>query len=162
MNMNEYVKKLIALGACIEGLKWFRQQESPQAAWQNFERPNWMLWLIGKTRYERKRMTWVACQFARLALPHATSPAVLACIETTEAWVDGKATVEQVREARRRCYAAAYAYAAAAYAYAAAAYAAYAAYATAYATAAAAATKKKVQLECCGIIRSIWPEVPTI
>ena len=68
-----------------------------------------MLWIIAKTAVEsdRKTIVSIACECARLALPYTKDPRVLACIETTEAWTRGEATIEQVRSARWAAYAAA-------------------------------------------------------
>ena len=82
-----------------------------------------MLWLMAKTGADQKAIVSVACDCAVTALKHTKDPRVKACIDTVRAWVKGKATIEQVQEAR-----------AAAYAAAAAAAAAYASYAAAYAT----------------------------
>ena len=96
----------------------------------------------------RQQIVLVACDCAELVLPiyekkYPDDKRVRNCIEVTRKWANGKATIEEVRQARRAAdaaYAAAYAAAAAAaYAAYAAADAAYAAYAAADAAAAAAA-----------------------
>ena len=102
--------------------------------------------------YDRRLGVWGACQVAREALSYVfvgeDRPRI--AIETTEAWVVGRASIEQVRQsaaaANAAAVSAAYATSAAAWAAAAAAnaaadaaYAAYAATAAACATAAAAA-----------------------
>ncbi|HEU4366782.1 MAG TPA: hypothetical protein VFV05_00980 [Methylomirabilota bacterium] len=144
-----------------------------------------MLWLVARTvtpgsRAHRK-LVRVACECARTALPYIqdeeTAAVSLACIQTTEAWTHGQATIEEVREARDAAaaysayaadaasdaaYAAAYAADAAAYAaYAAddaAAYAAdaaaYAAYAAAYAAYAADDAGSRARRELCDLIRT--------
>jgi hypothetical protein len=103
-----------------------------------------MMWLAATLGVRRQSVVLAACECARLVATRAKDPRVLACIETTERWAHGKATPEEVRQARHAAadaYAAAYAaYADAAYADAAAAAAADAAAAdAAYADAAAAA-----------------------
>ena len=144
------------MGACQDGLVWARKQRSLRAAWHACENPAWLFWYAGrkaKTETDRKRIVLAACACARTALkfvkPGEDRPRK--CIETTEAWCAGKATLEEVRVARSDAYAAYAAAAAAAdaaaaaYAYAAdaadaaAADAAYAAYAADAADAADAA-----------------------
>ena len=106
------------MDACHESIEWVRANNitTPADAWSKCDRGDWMLWFAGKRSGEpegngRKKLVLACCECARLALPYATSPTVLACIETAEAWAHGKATIEQVWEAK---IAAATAYAAAA------------------------------------------------
>ena len=147
--------KLIEMDACREAVEWVNRK-SLKTAWAKCEQADWMLWLAGRLEIDRKVLVLCACDIAETALKHIPDgedrPAK--AIEVTRAWVDGKATIQEVREARKSAYAAAYAaatatdaadaYAAvtdAAYAaYAAANDAAYAAYAAATDAAAAAAT----------------------
>jgi hypothetical protein len=134
-----------ALQACDEARAWLDTQTSARAAWETCERPDWMIWLARRCGIEHKTLVRIACDCARTALRFVPEgeKRLLIAIETTEAWIMGSASIEDVRTARRgaAAYAAA-AYAAAAYAaaaYAAAADAAYAAYAADAADAAYAA-----------------------
>jgi hypothetical protein len=158
MKLKQLLKRL---RACNEAIEWTEENNitTLTEAWAKCERGDWMLWFAGKRSGEpesekRKVLVLAACECARLALPYAKSPTVLACIETTEKWARGDGEFARVREARSAAayaaadaayadaaYAAAYATdadAAAAYDAAAAAYAA-AAYAAAAAAAAAGA-----------------------
>jgi hypothetical protein len=165
MKLKQLLKRL---RACNEAIEWTEENNitTLTEAWAKCERGDWMLWFAGKRSGEpesekRKVLVLAACECARLALPYAKSPTVLACIETTEKWARGDGEFARVREARSAAayaaadaayadaaYAAAYAtdadaaaaYDAAAAAYAAAAYAAAAAAAAAGAAAYAAAT----------------------
>jgi len=177
------------MDACHESIEWVRANNitTPADAWSKCDRGDWMLWFAGKRSGEpegngRKKLVLACCECARLALPHATSPTALACIETAEAWAHGGATIEQVREAKTAAYAAAdaayaYAYAvaasdaaayaayasdAAAYAAYAASYAAaaYAAYAAAYAAYAASYIREKALKQCAEIVRKHYPKYP--
>ena len=139
----EIVEKLMGMRACGEAVKWTKTERTPQSAWKNCERGDWMLWLIGRTIAdkpwgdERKPLVLACCECARLALKYVPGgedrPRI--AIETAEAWARGEASREEVKKAAT---AAADAYAAAADAAAAAADAA-AADATAAAAAAYAA-----------------------
>jgi hypothetical protein len=134
MKIKKYIELLNNFSACSEAVKWSKNFNSAQEAWDNCERGDWMLWLIGKLdkskpySSERKPIVAVALECARLAwewMPQAAKD----CIELHERWVRGEViAIEDLRKARRAAYAAAYA-----------AYAADAAYAAAYAAAADAA-----------------------
>jgi hypothetical protein len=133
---------LRALRACGESLTWAATQPDAATAWAACERGDWLLWIAARTatnEEQRRAVTLAACAVARTSLRHVPAgeerPRI--CLEVTEAWARGEATIEQVREARRNAhYATHYA---AAYAADAAAYAAYAADAADYAADSAAA-----------------------
>ena len=177
MKTNRLIKLLESMEACPEAIEWARANNITTLAdaWSKCDRGDWMLWFAGKRSGEpegegRKKLVLACCECARLALPHATSPTALACIETAEAWAHGGATIEQVREAKTAAYAAAdaayaYAYAvaasdAAAYAAYASDAAAYAAYAAAYAAYAASYIREKALKQCAEIVRKHYPKYP--
>ena len=144
-------RQLKQLHACKEAYKWVGKKTLKQA-WATCERGDWMLWYAAKVDIDRKLLVKAACACARLALPYLPSDELrpARAIETAERWIDGGATVEEVRNAAEAARATADAYAAAAAAYTttdaaaasaydtAAAYAAEVARATADAYAAAA------------------------
>jgi len=181
--------KLKTYDPCQEAVDWCETQTSWQAAWNNCERGDWMLWILGKLSgkpgsQKRKRLVLAVCECARLALKHVkkgeTRPRK--AIQTAEAWARNEGpTLDDVRADS------AYAYAAAAAAYAADAAAAAAAaddaaYAAAYAAAAAAddayaaadayayaaaadayqEAKKKTLKKCAEIVRKHYPTAPRI
>ena len=162
--------------ACGEAVTWARTQPSANTAWTTCERPDWMLWLLGrlvKTDDDRKAIVLVACACARTSLKYvkAGETRPLKAIETAEAWCRGETTIEQVREARYAADAASSAAASAsayASAYAASAAAAASAYASAYAAAAdadaaydaaadAADARSKARNEMADIVRAMVP-----
>ena len=156
---------LASVQPCSDALAWAGTQSSATTAWTTCDRGDWLLWLVATVMggapesAEQKRVVAAAVGCARLALPiyEARYPRdlrVRTCLDTTERWTKGTATIAQVREARSAAYAAADA-AAAAYAAAyAGAYAAADAYAAAYAAAAHnAAAQAKVQKQCADIVR---------
>lgn len=61
------------------------------------------------TSYDRRIGVWCACQAARKALPFLRNgePRPLQAIETTESWLRGKATVDQVQKSADAAYSAA-------------------------------------------------------
>jgi hypothetical protein len=139
---------LVKFQACNEARHWSAGM-TLKVAWRTCPRADWLLWLGGRL-VDRKKLVLAACKCARTALKFipAGEDRPLKAIETAERWIEGKATIEEVRSvaavaadaAYADAYAAYAAYAAAYAAYADAAYAAYAAYAdAAYAAYAAAA-----------------------
>ena len=141
--MNHWTSKLPA-NACSEAVRWCKTQPSAAAAWDNCEQAGWMFWMLGQTDADRKKLVLAACGCARLALKHTKDPRVLACIETTESWARGEATLDQVIKARKNAHAAAYA--------------------AAYASDAAAhvAIRKNVYKQCCDVIRQNFPKPPKL
>ena len=153
--MKEHIIKLKELRACPEAIEWAKQFNSIQEAWDNCERGDWMLWLLGKQvgsprSKSRKELVLIACKCARLSLKYVpkSEKRPLKAIQTAEKWVRGEATLRQVRYA---AYAARAAYAAYAADAAVAAYAADAAYA-AYAADA-------ILLKCATIVRKYHPKI---
>ena len=140
--------KLKQLNACEEALIWVSQQKNAQQAWDDCERGDWMLWLLGKLSgkpesKKRKILVLITCECARLSLhlvPEEEDRPRIA-IETAEKWAKGDATIEQVKTAVN---------AAANAANAAAAYAAYA----------AAAARCGILKQCADIVREYYPKVP--
>jgi hypothetical protein len=156
--------------------------------WDNCPKGEWLiLFAAEEESTPHKLIVKAACQCARLALPYVKQGELrpLKAIETTERWLEDKATIDEVRLAAYATYSAADTANAAAYATysaasaanaadAAAAYAAYAAnaayyvtvaaYSAAYSVAVAAAytanSKKEMQLKTADIVRSIIP-MPT-
>ena len=104
----KHIDKLNKLGACNEAVEWAKEMKNGQAAWDNCERGDWMLWLAGKTAgkpksVKRKKLVLCACECARLALKYVPKgeDRPLKCIETAEAWARGEASYDDLVEARR-------------------------------------------------------------
>jgi len=149
MKLNEkYREQIKSSRACESPVKWLAGYDDEQTAWDACDRPDWMLWLLGKLvkagQYSRKRLVMSSCKCARTSLqyvkPGETRP--LKAIEAAEAWASDApdVTLDMVEQAADAADAAADAADAAYAAYAAAhaAAAAYAAYAAAHAAAHAA------------------------
>ena len=157
LGKEKLARQLKAIGACKEAVLWAKDYKTLRSAWEACERVDWMLWLCAKMEGKkgwstRQQIVLVACDCAELVLPiyekkYPDDKRVRNCIEVTRKWANGKATIEEVRQARRAAYAA---YAAAA---AAAADAAYAAYAAADATAADATARLRTYKQCAEFCR---------
>jgi len=154
--MKEYAK-IESLGACRSALKWLQSYTDPQKAWGECERGDWMLWLLSwqsEDSESRKKLVYTACQCARLALPNTKDKRARKCIETTEAWTRGEASIAQVQDARRAAYAHAAVFAAA---FAADVYVSVDTYAS-YADIVTAVGRK----QCANIVREHYPDPPTL
>ncbi len=183
MKKNDYIKKLKELGACDEAIKYLLNFDTSQEAWDNCNRGDWMLWLIGKMSGKnesdkRKKLTLTTCKCARLSLKYVKKGELrpLKAIEIATAWANNDQTilVQAIKKAAYAAYAAAggAAYAAAATAYAAADDVANIAAAAAYAadgvaTAddaddAAVAVKKETLAKCARIVRIDFPNIGLI
>jgi hypothetical protein len=129
-----FYKTLEDLGACGEAVKW-ASGRSLKRAYTECKRADWMLWLFGKMCGKpgwpsRQKLVLAACDCAMIAAkwwPKGKEAVCQKAIDTARAWANGKATIEEVRNAAENA------------AYAAdAAYVAYVAYAVAFAANAAA------------------------
>ena len=94
------IDTLRQLGACKEAVEWASTHPDAPSAWNACPRGDWMLWVVARGGMcSRKELVAAACECARLALPYTQDPRVLECIEATEAWTRGEATLEEVRAA---------------------------------------------------------------
>lgn len=106
MNRTELLNALQRYDACEDSTKWIMTRpldQSPCELWHTSERGDWLLWIAAKAGVKHETQVMAACQCARLTLnlvpDGETCP--LRCIEITEAWTRGEATIEQVCEAQR-------------------------------------------------------------
>lgn len=171
MNSQEFSNLLRSVRACDSAREWAEGKDLA-TVWATCERGDWLLWLVGRMADNpgwatRKQVVLAACSCAETALkfvkPGEDRPRK--AIEIARAWVNGQASIEDVRKASDAP--AAYAYAAYASAYAAdAAYnaddvadAANASASAAYAAAAyAPAARTLVLAECADIVRKEIPQ----
>ena len=183
--MEHWSDALRGLGACDDGIEWAATQPDAETAWRTCTRGDWMLWLLGRRHCERetlehRALVAIACECARLALPHVLPGEMrpLRAIEAAERYARGEAISHEELRAAARAAAAAAAWAgvaaaaAAAYAYSAAADAARASVADAAAAdadaaawaaanaAAADAARASTRAQCADIVRRHWPTSP--
>lgn len=94
--------KMKSTDTCRAAVEWVESQEgTAQEIWDRCERGDWMMWFAAKIA-DRRLVGLAACACARESLKYvpAGEDRPLICIETTEAYWNGKATVEEVRKAR--------------------------------------------------------------
>jgi len=96
----ELQQHLDKLRACQEAREWAGER-TPQQAWDECERADWLLWWSAKAGADRKEVVLAACACASTALKYVKEGELrpLKAIETAEAWVRGEATLEEVRAA---------------------------------------------------------------
>src|ERR1017187_5137393 len=64
------VEKLSEMSPCGESLAYARQHKSLYAAWQNCERPDWMIWFLRRKKLlEKPIAVKFACLCAERVLP---------------------------------------------------------------------------------------------
>lgn len=129
-------KKLEKMGACVDAITWCNIQKNRSQAWQDCQRGDWMLWLLGHLSGKpesrrRKKLVLCACECARLTLPHVPDgedrPRI--AIETAEKYARGNCKLEEVKSA-------------------------------ADAAAAGAAYAADVRVRCAAIVRKHYPNCP--
>ena len=154
------VEILASRRACEPALKWLKKRNSDEM-WEQCNRPDWLLWWAAPY-VAHTELVLVACQCARLALPHVAAGELrpLRAIETAEAWTRGETTLEDVIIAASAAADAASAAADAANAAAFAAYAVDAAYAVHSAFVVDAAADASIKSQMCELIREQWPTCP--
>ena len=88
--------------ACSEGVQWAKSAQDMQGAWETCQRPDWMLWGLGKIGYSDDRvMRLYACACVR-GTPTAkgtvwdllTDKRSKKAIEVAELFAEGKATAQ--------------------------------------------------------------------
>lgn len=100
-DMTPIADRIAHLLPCDEAVTWLGDRTDLDAAWAECPRADWMVWLLGRTRADRRLLALVACDIARAVLhlvPEGEDRPRLA-IEAAEAWTRCEATREEVMEA---------------------------------------------------------------
>jgi hypothetical protein len=175
---------------CGEAVKWLSSYDDPQTAWNECQRADWMLWLLGNQitspPWSEDRKPLLSCclemaETVKHLWPVDYKDRIGSAIVALRRWIEGDATIEEAKVARSNLYDYAYADADAAYAADAAAaaaayvdaadaayadaadaaYAAYAAYTAATYAADAAAGSKSLSVSA-DIVRKHFPSPPKL
>lgn len=106
-------KKLLSfvkdLNACQESTEWLSEfKGTPEKAWEQCERGDWMLWLLARLKADRKKIVSAACGCARLSLDYVPKgeDRSRVAIETAEAWVRSEVSLEDLNNAAGAAWAA--------------------------------------------------------
>ena len=129
--------KLEKLRACKDAIEWVKGQKSPEEAWQNCHRGDWMLWIAKRLNVDDRLLTLAKATCANQVRHLMTDQRSLDAIDACFRYAKGELTREELNT---YAYASYVASAASSSAYAASAYAADAAYAASDAAYAAAAS----------------------
>jgi hypothetical protein len=117
---------IMKLDPCHEAWEWLdaNADETPETLYNTCRRGDWLLWLAARAGVERKAVALAACDCAD-TVKHLVPESARNTTDVVRDYLDGKATIDDVKEARRKAAAAAnaaVAATAAAYTAAAAAY----------------------------------------
>ena len=100
------ITKLYKMAPCREAIEWAKNQPNKQAAWDQCERGDWMLWLLGGLSgppgsEKRKKLVLASCDCAATALKYSGKNRKVTekAIRTARLWARGKASIEDVRAA---------------------------------------------------------------
>lgn len=97
MNLTDWLQ---SSGACAEGLQWARGL-SPQEAWEQCNRPDWMLWALEELGYADQRVPReFACWCVRQVWELLTDPRSRTAVEVAERYARGEATAAELSAAR--------------------------------------------------------------
>ena len=95
----EVMELLNKLNACQEAKLWAAGKTLSQA-WQECQRADWMLWLLGRSQIDKKTIATIAVEFAETCVHNAKDyPAVAECITTAKKYLSGQATQEELAAA---------------------------------------------------------------
>jgi hypothetical protein len=89
--------------ACNEATSWVNDLTVEQA-WQTCERADWMLWALARTDFPQTELVRLCVEIARTVQHLNPDPRVSKCLDITEAWCDGKASLEEIEKARIATY----------------------------------------------------------
>ena len=101
------MKLLDELNACQEAKQWAAGKTLSQA-WQECQRADWMLWLLGRSPINKKTIATIAVEFAESCAHNAKDyPAVAECIAVVKRFLAGEATQDELLAARSAAWGAA-------------------------------------------------------
>jgi outer membrane biosynthesis protein TonB len=91
--------------ACGEARRWVAKSKgTPAQLWKKCQRADWMLWLAAQVGVDRKLLVLAACDCAETAPKHKDVPAAVEAVRVARAWCEGKATIDEVRNARDKAW----------------------------------------------------------
>ena len=94
------------LNACQDAKLWASGKTLSQA-WQECQRADWMLWLLGRSSINKKTIATIAVEFAEACAHNAKNyPAVAECITTVKKYLSGQATQEELAAAKSSAWSA--------------------------------------------------------
>ena len=153
--------KLEKLRACKDAIEWVKSQKSPEEAWQNCHRGDWMLWIAKRLDVDDRLLTLAKATCANQVRHLMTDQRSIDALDASFRYAKGELTREELNTAAAAATTYAYAYASA-YAYAASAsYASYA-YSAAYAASTSTSAGEESLKKSADICREILTDVVLI
>jgi hypothetical protein len=106
-------ERLAELGACYRAVKWSRPYGcDKQRAWDECRRGHWLTWYAGRVSgppesASHKKLVLCRIAIIRTALPffekrRPGDGRVRNCLDMTERWANGKATISELRKSQSR------------------------------------------------------------
>ena len=94
------------LNACQDAKLWASGKTLSQA-WQECQRADWMLWLLGRSSINKKTIAAIAVEIAEACAHNAKDyPAVAQCIAVVKRFLAGEATQEKLAAAESSAWSA--------------------------------------------------------
>lgn len=94
--------------ACEDGLVWAKTQSDLYNLWNNCHRGDWLLWLANKLKVDKRKQVLCAALCAHTVVHLMTDARSREAVRIAFLYGRGKATDEQLREAREAARAATY------------------------------------------------------
>ena len=88
--------KLEKLSACREAIEWVKDQKSPEKAWQNCHRGDWMLWIAKKLDVDDRLLTLAKATCANQARHFMTDQRSLDALDACFRYANGELTREEL------------------------------------------------------------------
>src|SRR6516162_3687052 len=99
--MKTVAERIKHLRPCEEAVAWAEGFTSNTNAWQECDRGDWMLWLLGHVSgrpysSKRKQLVLCACECVALSFKYSKDKRVTKCLEISKLWVEGKVTEQEL------------------------------------------------------------------
>ena len=104
----DLIRYLKSIDACEDGIEYIGSQ-SPEEAWNNCDRGDWMLFFAQKRSIDLRVLTKVKVECVKLVEHLMTSADRINSLRVAERFADGKATKEELKAVSEIAAAAAYA-----------------------------------------------------
>lgn len=94
--------------ACQPGLEWAKTQSDLYELWNNCHRGDWLLWLANELQVDSKKLMLCGALCAHTVIQYMKDPRSREAVRIAFLYARGKATDEQLREARKAAWNAAW------------------------------------------------------
>lgn len=100
----KFIRELKDMNACTEAIKWVRENNyDMEAAWQNCNRGDWLLWYADKKGVDIKKLTLAKVKCVNMVRHLINDPCGIRALDTAELFANGKASRSQMFDAWQAC-----------------------------------------------------------